>query len=432
MRIVAILNTAHSYVGGSISWNVSVKYPEFVDNSQFYALHDSLSAERQLVAMTENVKQIHALASAKYDSFEALIHAYIDAGLNIFAMETGIVSKIVGDVYTVKDVVSPLEVLAVGAEFALDDTYCREVFQTRQVVCFPHVGQHADMCAHPVYESLQLEAYVSAPIWVDGEVYGTVNFTSRQPRQYGFSEHEKDLIEMMAKAIGHFIVLQRREDRLRELNDRLKELVGYVSHDLRNPLGIIKTMASMGAKRASDDERTATLFERISASSDSCLELVTAILDVAALGSGKLTLHQAPVCVNSVIDTALANCQHLLEQKSLSVDVQVSGALQYVADAQRLQQVFVNLLTNAAKYGESHSTISVVVKGADKNDGLLTSIYNTIAQQNHGPTYSLETDIPSIGFGLDIVREILQAHGSELICQPTHHQFTACFVLPSA
>ena len=231
-------------------------YPEFVENRKYLEMDSSVPEREQLWAMLNNLTRIHLLTADKFNSFDSLIREYLISGCEVFGLETGIVSEVTSaGNYIVKDVVSPLDVLEKGQEFALEDTYCREVIKSRTVLGFPEVGRLDYMNCHPVYQNLKLEAYLSAPIFVDGNLYGTLNFTSTQPRHKGFSSHERDLITLMANAIGNFILLRQKEAKLVNLNKRIKMFAGYVAHDLRNPIGSIIGLAQMGTKPTTTDKR---------------------------------------------------------------------------------------------------------------------------------------------------------------------------------
>jgi signal transduction histidine kinase len=115
------------------------------------------------------------------------------------------------------------------------------------------------MNCHPAYQNLKLEAYLSAPIFVERYLYGTLNFTSTESRANGFSRHKHDLIALMANSIGNYIMLRQKEEELVDLNKRIKRFVGYLAHDLRNPIGSIIGLAQMACKHTITDERPAIL-----------------------------------------------------------------------------------------------------------------------------------------------------------------------------
>ncbi|MDX1296337.1 MAG: histidine kinase, partial [Sulfurimonadaceae bacterium] len=152
-----------------------MQYPDFVDNDTYFRLDRSTSEHEQLTAMTNNLKKVHNLTTRHYDDFEELIAAYLRAGIDIFQMQTGIVSHINEEKqYIIKDVVTPLvEILHKNDVFELDGTYCREVAKSGRTLGFPHVGEMEALNSHPVYQNLKLESYISAPIYVRDTLYGT-------------------------------------------------------------------------------------------------------------------------------------------------------------------------------------------------------------------------------------------------------------------
>ena len=288
--------------------NSTRQYPGFVDDATFVRMDDSVPENEQLRGMLANLTRIHLLTADKFDSFDALIHEYLLAGTDVFGLETGIVSQISEDeIYTICDVVSPLDVLSKHMQFPLHDTYCKEVFATRSVLGFPEVGKLDYMECHPVYENLKLEAYLSAPIFVEDRLFGTLNFTSTQPRVKGFSKHEHDLILLMANSIGAYILLREKEQKLLDLNDKMKRFVGYVAHDLRNPLGSIIGFARIAEKPKTTDERKNRIIHTIGEEAARALELVSTILESAALRTGKITLDksviQSKILLSKVLDS---------------------------------------------------------------------------------------------------------------------------------
>lgn len=391
-----------------------MEYPEFVENKTFSSLDKSKSELEQLVGMSENLKKIHLLTSKSYDSFEDLIAHYLKAGIDIFQMETGIVSHIINDKdYIVKDVISPLDIFGPGDVFELDGTYCREVHKTEKVIGFPQVGLIDEMKGHPVYQNLKLEAYISAPIFVRDTLYGTLNFTSRNPRRYGFSEHEHDLIALMANSIGNFILLQEKENSLLKLNDRLKTFVGYVAHDLRNPLGVVSNLAQIAVSIEQSEEEKLNLFNRIHTNADRCLEMVNTILDLAALGTGKITINPQSFLFKQSLNHAVENYTSLAKERNISIKVDIPEELKVVGDEPRLLQMFNNLLGNAIKYSVSGKHVDIIYLG-EEDDRVSIAISNSYNNENLEKE-SLNNDLyKSIGFGLDIAREILNLHGSNL------------------
>lgn len=118
-------------------------------------------------------------------------------------METAIVSYINGESYTLVMVDSEMKgVFEAGMVFPLDDTYCRDVYKLNQVMRYNHVGTMDNMSQHPVYLSVKLESYIAAPIHdTNGDVIGTVNFTSLFAQVDSFNEDKVTLVTNLADYI---------------------------------------------------------------------------------------------------------------------------------------------------------------------------------------------------------------------------------------
>ncbi|SMF51790.1 Signal transduction histidine kinase [Alteromonadaceae bacterium Bs31] len=405
-----------------------MKYPSFVDDQSYMEMDSSVPEAEQLKAMLSNLTRVHLLTANKFDSFDSLIREYLISGIEVFGLETGIVSQVTAEgIYIVRDVVSPLDVLEKGLEFQLEDTYCREVIKSQQVLGFPEVGILDYMNCHPVYQNLKLEAYLSAPIFVGSDLYGTLNFTSVHPRKRGFSRHEHNLILLLAHSIGSFILLRNKEEKLVTLNQKMKRFVGYVAHDLRNPLGTIIGYARMGSRKGVSEERLRSAIGKILHPAEQALEFVSTILESAAISTGKLSLSIAPLPVQDLLEQVVESVSHFAEECGVSFvincdDYQVEG------DAKRLSQSITNLLINAVKYSPRNS--QVLLEAQHSGEQLVVSLENSIDAQQEGAAQKSGEYYGSVGFGLDIVSEVLLAHHSELILSEKDGIYRAEFSLP--
>ncbi len=405
-----------------------MKYPEFIDDQSYMEMDSSVPEAEQLKAMLSNLTRIHLLTANKFDSFDSLIREYLISGIEVFGLETGIVSEVTADgVYIVRDVVSPLDVLEKGQEFQLQDTYCREVMKSRQVVGFPQVGALDYMNCHPVYLNLKLEAYLSAPIFVGSELYGTLNFTSVAARQRGFSRHEHNLILLMANSIGAFILLRNKEQKLVALNQKMKRFVGYVAHDLRNPIGTIIGYARIASRKGADEKRLRRAIESIVEPAEQALEFVSTILENAAISTGKLTLNIEQISVQEMLAQVLRSTSNLAEESKIAVVVR-SDDYQVEGDLKRLTQSLINLAINAVKYSPAES--EVLFQAAAVNDKVVISLENLKNTERNEAKKNGDKHYGSVGFGLDIVSEVLLAHNSELEVNETAQKFRVEFSLP--
>lgn len=406
-----------------------MSYPQFIDDNTYLSMDASATELDQLRAMLSNLTRIHLLTATKFDTFEELTHEYLVSGIEIFGLETGIVSEISGESYAVRDVISPMVGIEPGQEFPLEATYCYEVVKSRQVLGFPCVAELDYMRCHPVYQNLKLEAYLAAPIFVGDELFGTLNFTSIKPRANGFSVHERNLLLLMANAIGAFILLRRKEDRLLDLNLKMKSFVGYVAHDLRNPLGTIMGLAKMAAK-GNKPERLPSILEKIHHSATGALELVNSILEAAALGTGKLTLIKECIALEDLVGDAVAAVEYFADESQAHIDVQCAEGVALECDARHVQQSLVNLLINAIKYSPCGAKVTLSAKLAADNQSIDVVIANPKIPFEGGGVVIDKKVHGSVGFGLEIVREVLKAHDAELVTAESNARYEARFNLP--
>ncbi|MGY4876542.1 ATP-binding protein [Vreelandella aquamarina] len=156
--------------------------------------------------------------------------------------------------------------------------------------------------------------------------------------------------------------LHKANDRLREL-DRLKdEFVAMVSHELRTPLTSIRAFAEI--LRDGDnlpEEKRQHFLGVIVHESQRLSRLIEEILDLARLESGRLTLNPQPLDLADITQRSVDAISRLQENRGIALDVEISASPAWITgDADRLEQVIINLLDNAGKFADSqHPQVSL-------------------------------------------------------------------------
>ena len=164
-------------------------------------------------AEADCLRELHALLIRHFADFDAFAAACLEAGRKHLGLATGIVSHISGRDYEIVKVRTPLEGLHDSAHFDLSETYCQAVIERGHPVTYTHVGALPGMRGHPVYVGLRLESYIGVPIFVDGQVYGTLNFSDTRPWPRPFSARQIECVEAMAALLGRFLEGERiRQD----------------------------------------------------------------------------------------------------------------------------------------------------------------------------------------------------------------------------
>ncbi len=138
--------------------------------------------------------------------------------------------------------------LEVGQMFELASTYCCVTLNAQGPVGFEHCSE-SEMASHPAYLAFQLEAYVGTPVMVDGEVYGTLNFSSPAPRPREFDAADLDALQLMATWVSAEIHRRRTEDALRAATTELQRLTQIDPlTELLNRRGVEVTLARIAAR----------------------------------------------------------------------------------------------------------------------------------------------------------------------------------------
>lgn len=132
-------------------------------------------------------------------------------------LETAIVSNITGGVYTIlwhyeRHPTS----LENGITFPLEQTYCSLLAAQGSVLAIDHMAR-SRFSEHPCYKQFQLESYLAAPVWIDDELFGTVNFSSTIPRRPVFTETEKTFVNLLGRWIADIIQQQKHTEVLDKL-----------------------------------------------------------------------------------------------------------------------------------------------------------------------------------------------------------------------
>ncbi len=211
----------------------------------------SVSAN-DLESYTNDLKVLHDLLAAPGQDIERIYSAYLAAGLRMFGTHSGVISRIHGRAYTVLAVEGEDKGSLLGARFNLDQTYCSQVIRFKHSIHTSNVREDTEFSSLRGHCGLPAHTYFGAPIWVDGMLYGSINFFSREPRDEPFTEQDVEALEIMANGIGRTLTLQmeRKEtDRffqispdmlglldldgtLLRFNHSWSHLLGYDSDDL--------------------------------------------------------------------------------------------------------------------------------------------------------------------------------------------------------
>ncbi|HFO2533866.1 TPA: diguanylate cyclase [Yersinia enterocolitica] len=249
-----------------------------------------------------NINRIHFLYEAlakRHASPEETYHAILNKGLKAFNLSLGIISQIEGDRYSLLSVSPTGGDISAGMVFELKNTYCQRVVNENRIISVEHAGEHPDFNTHPVYIGMQLESYISAPIWVREKLWGTLNFSSTQVRAMSFSEDDYEFISLMAEGVGSLIemnlLISENEmviSALRKNNDILEDIFknSTIGMALVAPSGLwIKVNSSLTSMLGYTEEHLLSInFQNITHPDD----LSTDLKQLEALSRGDIPFYQ--------------------------------------------------------------------------------------------------------------------------------------------
>jgi len=224
------------------------------------------------------------------------------------------------------------------------------------------------------------------------------------------------------------LVLSLRGSEQRERIERSRaDLVCTVAHELRSPLTSVKGFtATLLAKwgRFTDDQKRVML-ETVNADADRVTRLITELLDVSRLESGRLELHRELVDVPDRVRKIIAGrvaCGEAEDKYRLEVK---DGLPETWLDADKIDQILVNLIENAVRHGAG--TVTTVVEPAD-TDTDPEAVTVCVRDQGEGIAPEVAPRVfrqfwrgkrrGGTGLGLYIVKGLVEAHGGTISVQP--------------
>ena len=287
-------------------------------------------------------------------------------------------------------------------------------------------------------------AVAIVPISRGDRVLGTLGL-SRDITPDGFSTEDVSLLQALADAAGIALenarLLSERTKLLderstvfeREREARIAaehalrirdEFLMTVSHELRTPLNAILGWSQVAGINNLDRDLTSRAIDAIQRNARLQTRLVTELLDMSRIMSGKLRLNAVPVDMAEVIGAVLQTSRPATEAKRLRLDSQVEdGELFVLGDRDRLSQVAWNLLSNAIKFTPRQGSVQVRLHRSGSNVELIVSDTGEGIPEDHLPAlfdrFRQVDGSPSrrhsgLGLGLAMTRKLVELQGGSI------------------
>jgi signal transduction histidine kinase len=201
----------------------------------------------------------------------------------------------------------------------------------------------------------------------------------------------------------------------RQMGELQERLVAVVSHDLRNPVGALRTGLDLLPRLGPLAERQSSVLERLRGTTDRMETLIRSVLDVARTrADAPLPLARAPAHLAEICARAVAEVEDAVPAAEVALTIEGDDAAEL--DGPRVAQLVTNLVANAVQHGAPGAPVAVRVRGVGPEVTLEVEnrgepIRREILPVLFEPFRRGSADGSGLGLGLFIVREIARAHG---------------------
>lgn len=252
-----------------------------------------------------------------------------------------------------------------------------------------------------------------------GQLLGMLNNHYRWPG--GPTPEALRYIDLLARQAAELLERHIAESELARERRHKDEFLAVLAHELRNPLAALRNMLEVLKRAERDPALAARAREVMDRQLRQLVRLVDDLLDVNRINRGKLELRLTALTLDTVLQHAVEACRPALEQHGHRLRlVQPDAQISLQGDAERLTQVFGNLLSNAAKYTPPGGDIELFVEPAkdivditvrDNGSGIPPDQLDRIFEMFTQVDRTLERAQGGLGIGLMLVKRLVEMHG---------------------
>lgn len=216
---------------------------------------------------------------------------------------------------------------------------------------------------------------------------------------------------------------------LADLNRRKDEFIAMLSHELRNPLAPITNAVQLLRLQQSENPIQQQARGIIERQVGQLTRLIDDLMEVSRLTSGRINLHEELLSLSTIVEHATETVRPLINQQRHLLDLSLPPApIWLFADAARLEQVLVNLLTNAAKYTDKGGVIllsiaqeddEAVIRVRDTGVGISAELLPRVFDLFTQAEQALDRSQGGLGIGLCLVQRLVEMHGGTVVVHST-------------
>lgn len=222
------------------------------------------------------------------------------------------------------------------------------------------------------------------------------------------------------------------------------DFLSRMSHDIRTPMNVIMGMSQIALNSLDNPGKIEECLNKIDISADFLLSLINDVLDMSKIENGKMTVLERKIDFNRFLENILSLCQNQAESKQQKFYFEIGKQVNsyYIGDSLRLNQIILNLTSNAFKYTQEGGEISLKID-ADKEENGKQKLYITVSDNGIGmseefmkrmfePFEQEHSDegrvFEGTGLGLSIIRNLVELMGGT-ISVTSEQGNGSCFLL---
>jgi signal transduction histidine kinase len=286
-----------------------------------------------------------------------------------------------------------------------------------------------------IIQRMGTRSFVIAPMLWEGRGIGSILVTRAEVRPY--TDKEIGLLKTFADQAGIAIqnarLFHEIQDKSRQLevaNRHKSEFLANMSHELRTPLNAIIGFSEVLSEQMFGDvnEKQMEYLQDIHSSGQHLLTLINDVLDLSKIEAGRMELDLSCFDMGLLLENSLTLVRERAQRHGLAVALEVGdGLAEWVADARKVKQVVVNLLTNAVKFTPTGGSVTVRARRADAGDraraeisvtdtgvGIAVEEQALVFEEFRQASGDYLRKAEGTGLGLSLSKRFVELHGGAL------------------
>ncbi|MBN3896729.1 MAG: AAA family ATPase [Nostoc sp. NOS(2021)] len=416
----------------SLAEDVAHRAAIAIDNARLY--QEAQQAQKTAERALERIARLQSITAALSESLtpaqvsEVIVEQSM-AALGASCVLVALLNESKTELEIVRAVGFKQDLVEAWRNFAIDSpSPLAEAVRTGQPIWAEPIQNRVARYPHlaETYAQYDFNAWISIPLMVEGWAVGgiTLGFAKLQQLSGEDQAFILAVAQQCAQAIAraHLYEAERTARSAAESANRIKdEFLAVLSHELRTPLNPILGWAKLMRSRKLDQATSDRALETIERNAKLQTELIEDLLDVSRILQGKLNLNFDLINLVSVIEAAIETVRLSAQAKSIQIQtILESGVGPVLGDANRLQQVIWNILSNAIKFTPTRGEVKikleqvgsqVQIRVIDTGKGIapefLPYVFDYFRQADGATTRKFG----GLGLGLAIVHHLVELHG---------------------